>query len=261
MVLVGHASLLIQASGCNILVDPVWSNRASPIRFFGPRRYTEPAIRFEDLPPIDMILLTHSHYDHMDAPTLRRLWRAHRPRIIAPLGNDRVLRRAAPALDVETADWDDTLHLSATVSVSLTPANHWSSRTLADRRRALWCGYLLRTPSGSVYIAGDTAWGDGSLFDAVRDRHGAPDLAILPIGAYAPRWFMESQHMDPAEAVRALLCCGATRALGVHWGTFRLTDEAMDAPALALKAAMEVAGLAPDRFRAMRAGEVWSIPD
>ena len=164
IVLVGHASLLIQAFGCNILVDPVWSQRASPLTFAGPKRHTPPAIAFAALPNIDVVLITHSHYDHLDIPTLKRLWARDRPRLIAPLGNDVVIRRAAEPLVVETLDWDDRADLAAGLAVTCVPANHWSSRSLSDRRRALWCGYVLRTPAGCVYLAGDTGYGTGTLF-------------------------------------------------------------------------------------------------
>jgi L-ascorbate metabolism protein UlaG (beta-lactamase superfamily) len=200
------------------------------------------------------VLLTHSHYDHLDRATLRRLHARHRPRIVAPLGVDKVVRPLA----ADTADWWDTIALSDTVSATLTPANHWSSRTPWDRRRTLWCGYALHTPSGLVYLAGDTAFGDGRLFPELRARLGAPLAAILPIGAYEPRWFMAAQHMNPAEAVHAFDALGATQGLGVHWGTFQLTDEAQHHPPAALDEALADRGIPPARFRALRPAETWS---
>ena len=258
--MVGHATLLIQVAGLNILIDPVWSDRASPLSFAGPRRHAPPGIAFADLPKVDAVLVTHSHYDHMDLPTLRRLWARDRPLVIAPLGNDAVIRRTAARIEVQTGDWWDRFELAGDVRVTLCPANHWSSRSLSDRRCALWCGFVLHTPKGVIYLAGDTGWGDGTLFAQVRTRCGRPLLAVLPIGAYEPRWFMAAQHMNPAEAVQALHACGADFGLGVHWGTFQLTDEAQDAPALALALARTADGVAPDRFRAMRAGETWQPP-
>jgi L-ascorbate metabolism protein UlaG (beta-lactamase superfamily) len=255
IVLVGHASLLIQAAGCTMLIDPVWSERASPLSWLGPRRHQPPGIGFDALPRIDAVLITHSHYDHMDIATLRRLHRRDRPRLIAPLGNDMILGRAG--LRAETADWWERVVLTERVAVALCPANHWSSRTLFDRRRALWCGYVLQTPAGAVYLAGDTGYGDGTLFAEVRRRHGPLAVAVLPIGAYEPRWFMAPQHMNPDEAVRALLGCGAAQGLGVHWGTFQLTDEAREAPRDALAAARAEHGVPDARFRALVAGEVW----
>ncbi len=256
--MVGHASLLIQVAGCNILIDPVWSKRASPLSFAGPARHQPPGIAFADLPPIHVVLLTHSHYDHMDIPTLKRLWSAHRPRLIAPLGNDVVVRRAAEALRAETADWWDTIPLTPGLTLQVTPANHWSARTPWDRRRALWSGFALHTPAGPLYLAGDTAFGDGSLFPEIRRRCGAPAVAVLPIGAYEPRWFMAAQHMNPADSVQALLACGAHTGLGIHWGTFQLTDEAQDAPKLALAEALAVHALSPARFIPLHPGQVFA---
>lgn len=258
VVLIGHASLLIQVADVNILVDPVFSERASPFRFAGPRRVNPPGIAFEDLPPIDAILITHNHYDHLDIESLGPLWRTHRSRIAAPLGNDAIIRTADQAIEVGALDWGEGLALSERVSAHLVPAYHWSARWLRDRRMALWGGFVIGTPAGPVYVAGDTAFGDGSLFRAVRERFGAPRLAILPIGAYEPRWFMENQHMNPDDAVRAMLACGAPEALGVHWGTFRLTDEGVERPLEDLAAARDAHGIAPGRFAAMRPGQVWS---
>jgi L-ascorbate metabolism protein UlaG (beta-lactamase superfamily) len=259
--MVGHAALLIQVAGCNILIDPIWSERASPLRFAGPRRHQPPGIAFADLPPIHVVLITHNHYDHMDVPTLQRLWSAFRPRIIAPLGNDVVLRRAAERLRAETGDWWDTIALSSKLTVQFTPANHWSARTPWDRRRALWCGFVLHTQAGPVYLAGDTAYGDGTLFGEIRRRCGAPAVAVLPIGAYEPRWFMAAQHMNPDEAVAALLALDAGMGLGIHWGTFQLTDEGQEAPALALAAALTVRGMPPARFIALHPGQVTATAD
>lgn len=258
--MVGHATLLIQVAGLNILTDPIWSRRAGPLPFLGPRRFTAPGIAFADLPPIHWVLLSHSHYDHLDRATLRRLWRAHRPRILAPLGNDVPLGRAVPREAVTTGDWGARFALSERVSAVIRPAYHWSARALKDRRLALWGGFLLETPEGGIYFAGDTGYGSGEIFRALRREHGTPRLALLPIGAYAPRWFMAPQHTDPEDAVRILEDTGAEQALGIHWGTFRLTDEGQDAPRTALREALALAGVAPSRFLALHPGEVWQVP-
>lgn len=257
VVLVGHASLLVQVAGLNILVDPVWSARVSPIRFAGPRRANPPGIAFEDLPPIDTILVTHNHYDHLDVTTIARLWGRHRPRVIAPLGNDVIIRAHEDEIAVDTLDWGEAADLGGGVEAHLAPTNHWSARGLNDRRMALWGAYVLKTPVGTVYLAGDTGYGSGDIFRAVRDAHGPVRLACLPIGAYEPRWFMAAQHMNPTDAVAALADLGAQDAIGMHWGTFRLTNEAVDAPAADLAAALAEAGIAPERFGAFRPGQVW----
>ncbi len=255
--MVGHATLLIQAAGLNILTDPIWSERASPFRRVGPRRVTAPGIAFDDLPPIDVVLLSHGHYDHLDVATLRRLHAAHDPLMAMPLGNDAIVRAAVPAARCLTGDWWDRLDLAAGFATTVTPAYHWSNRWPSDARMMLWGGHYLYTPAGSVWFVGDTGYGDGRIFGAVRDRLGAPDVALIPIGAYAPRWFMAAQHVDPAEAVRIFTDVDAGRALGIHWGTFQLTDEARDAPVEGLAAALVARGIAADRFVAARPGEAY----
>lgn len=256
---VGHASLLIQTAGLNILVDPVWSERASPFAAIGPKRVNDPGIAFDDLPPIDVVLVSHNHYDHLDTATLGRLAKAHQPRVITPLGNDAIMRAAEPAIRAEAYDWDDRVDLGNGCAVTLVRTRHWSARGLFDRNKALWCAFVIETPAGRIYCAGDSGYGDGSQFRAVRDRHDPIRLACLPIGAYEPRWFMRDQHMNPEESVRALEDCGAEQALAIHFGTFQLTDEAHDAPTQALAAALDQAGIAPARFRVLKPGEVWEL--
>jgi L-ascorbate metabolism protein UlaG (beta-lactamase superfamily) len=227
---VGHASVLIQAGGLNVLTDPVWSERASPVPFAGPRRVSPPGIAFEHLPEIDAVLLSHNHYDHMDMATLRRLNAQHRPLVVTPLGNDVILRRAIPGIKVVAGDWWDHLGIGQAGEVTVVPARHWSARTGRDRRMALWSGFMLRTSGGNAYFAGDTGYGDGRIFREMRRRIGRPDLALIPIGAYAPRWFMRPQHVDPNEAVQIMEDLEAARAVGIHWGVFQLTDERRDEP-------------------------------
>ena len=256
--MIGHASVLIQAAGRNFLVDPVWVERASPVQWAGPRRVNAPGVALDRLPPIDAVLITHNHYDHLDIATLRRLWDRHRPRVIAPLGNDTLIRRTAPEVRVETADWGDRIDLGDGFVVGLHPANHWSSRRPDDRRMALWCGFVLETPSGCVFDSGDTGYGSGAIFRALKDAWPSIDVAILPIGAYAPRWFMQAQHIDPAEALQIQLDCGAVQALGVHWGTFRLTDEPRNEPRDLLQAALVERARPAASFIAMEPGDVWT---
>lgn len=255
--MIGHASLLIQAAGVNILTDPVWSDRASPFRLVGPKRVTAPGVAFDDLPPIDIVLLSHAHYDHLDVATLRRLHERDAPLMAMPLGNDAIVRAAVPNARCVTGDWWDRLALAQGVTTTLTPAYHWSNRWPSDTRMMLWSGHYLDTPAGSIWFVGDTGYGDGRIFTEVRERLGAPDAALIPIGAYEPRWFMAEQHVDPDEAVRILAEVDAGRALGIHWGTFQLTDEAREAPREALAAAVAAHGMAPERFVAAEVGGVY----
>jgi L-ascorbate metabolism protein UlaG (beta-lactamase superfamily) len=253
---IGHASWLIQTGGLNILVDPIWSKRASPFRHLGPRRVNDPGIAFADLPPIDVVLVSHAHYDHLDVATLSRLAAAHRPRVIAPLGNDTIMRRHDAAIAAEAFDWDQRVDLGGAVAVTLVPTSHWSARNLSDRNMSLWASFVIEVPCGRLYCVADSGYGDGRLFRRARERHGPFRLALLPIGAYEPRWFMRDQHMNPAEAVQAYVDCGAELAVAHHHGTFQLTDEAIDAPVIALGRALAAAGIAAERFRALRPGEV-----
>ena len=256
---IGHASLLLQASGLNILIDPVWSERASPVSFAGPKRVNDPGIAFDALPPIDVVLISHNHYDHLDATTLMALATPHRPRFIAPLGNDTILRAYDDRLAIEAHDWGTRVELGRGVAVTLAPTRHWSARGLLDRNKALWCGFVIETPAGRIFHVADSGYGDGYYFRSARERFGPIRLAILPVGAYEPRWFMRDQHMNPEEAVQAYRDLGAERALGHHYGTFQLTDEAIDAPVLALDAARKTAGLSAEQFRLLRPGEVWEL--
>lgn len=253
---VNHATVLLQTRGLNILTDPVWSERVSPLSWAGPRRVQPPGIAFDDLPPIDLVLVSHNHYDHLDLATLARLQRRDRPRVLVPLGNDAILAAHDPPLASEALDWGDRVTVAEGVSVTAEPMRHWSARGLFDRNRALWAAYALRTPEGTVYFVGDSGYGDGELFREAGARHAPIRLALLPIGAYEPRWFMRPVHMTPAEAVRAHADLGAARSLGIHQGTFRLADEAYAAPRRDLAAAREAAALPADCFPAPGNGDV-----
>lgn len=257
--MVGHATLLIQIAGLNILTDPVWSERVSPVSFIGPKRVTAPGIPFEALPEIDAVLLSHNHYDHLDLATLKRLKTKHDPLMIMPYGNDAIVRKSLRDANIQTGDWHDTIEISPQLAVTLTPANHWSARGLRDRRMALWSGFWLNCPAAQVWFAGDTGYGDGAVFREIRARYGRPDVAIIPIGAYEPRWFMAHQHVAPHESVRIFEDVGAQQAIGMHWGTFQLTNEARNDPRDHLHASLASAGIDKNRFRALEPGEYFGV--
>ncbi|KAB2688470.1 hypothetical protein F9L08_06190 [Brucella tritici] len=255
--IIGHATVLIQLCGLNIVTDPLWSERASPVGFAGPKRVSPPAVAFDHLPKIDVVLLSHNHYDHLDKATLRRLVARDQPLILTPLGNDTIVSAAVPFANITAGDWWDRHRLSEDVEVTLVPAHHWSARGLGDRRMALWCGFVIRARDQLIYFAGDTAYGDGRIFRSIRQNLGCPDVALLPIGAYAPRWFMKSFHADPNEAVTIMQDLGAAQAIGIHWGVFRLSDEGRDAPRIALEEALVSKERPVGRFRPAEPGYVW----
>jgi L-ascorbate metabolism protein UlaG (beta-lactamase superfamily) len=251
--LIGHATVLLQTAGLNILFDPVFSDRASPVAFAGPRRVTEPGVALADLPPLDAICVSHNHYDHMDVASLARLARTRPCPLFTTLGNIAPLPRAVRAATREM-DWGESAALAPGVTLRCQGAYHWSSRGWFDRRRALWGSFVVTTPTRKIWFAADTAFEDGALFDDLRARHGGFDLALIPIGAYAPRWFMKDQHVDPFEAVRIFQMVGARQAVAIHWGVFQLTDEPRDEPPRLLAQALAEAGVAAERFPAPEPG-------
>lgn len=253
---INHATLLIQTAGLNILTDPIFSERASPLSWAGPRRYHPPGVAFDALPAIDIVAVSHAHYDHLDRISIKRLIARFDPLFVVPLGLDAPIKRFG-GRRVVSRDWWQGLDLNERVRVTPTPARHWSRRGLFDRNRSLWAGFWFDTPAGAVYFAGDT--GMGSHFQAIRQKLGAPRIALLPIGAYEPRWFMAPQHMNPADAVEAHQLLGADQSIGIHFATFKLTDEGQHAPAAALARARSEAGLAAERFIAPAFGQAVSI--
>jgi L-ascorbate metabolism protein UlaG (beta-lactamase superfamily) len=251
---IGHATFLIQTPAGNILTDPMYSERASPVRWLGPRRVRQPGVRFDDLPPIATVLLSHNHYDHCDLPTLRRLAARFNPLVVTPLGNGRLVRSAGIRRVEELDWWQETT--TGGCAMTLTPAQHFSARTPFDRNRALWGGFVVALSDIRVYFAGDTAY--ASFFSDIRRRLGPIDLALLPIGAYEPRWFMRAVHMNPAEAVVAHSELGASQSIAMHFGTFQLTTEGIDEPVRALDEACHANEVLRSRFRTLEWGE--SLP-
>ncbi len=248
---IGHSTFLIQTRAGNLLTDPIYSERAGPFGVLGPRRVRQPAVRFDDLPPIGTVLLSHNHYDHCDLHTLRLLARRCDPLVVTPLGNAR-LARSAGIRRVEELDWWQQTR-SGSLPITLTPAQHFSARTPFDRNAALWGGFVLETGGRRIYFAGDTAY--ASFFRDIPQRLGSLDLALLPIGAYEPRWFMRAFHMNPAEAVQAHLDLGAPETIGMHFGTFQMTIEGIDEPVRALEDACKASNVPASHFRVPIFGE------
>lgn len=243
---INHSTVLLQQSGCNILTDPVWSLRASPLRWIGPRRHRHPGVRRDDLPPVDIVLLSHNHYDHLDLPTLRWLARRRYPAFVVPSGVAALLRshRIEPVFEL---GWGESRTLRH-AAIHAVPALHFSGRGMFDRNKTLWCGYVIERQDRIVYFAGDTAF--GNHFARIRDSFGPPHLALLPIGSYQPRWFMSSVHMAPGEAIQAHHILGAVTSIAIHHGTFQLGDDAVDTPQRQLQQAGR-----PDSFRILKNGE------
>ena len=272
---IGHATSLLQIPlgnhGLQVLTDPVFSERASPVTFIGPKRQQPPGMALADLPHIDVVLISHNHYDHLDEASVRALaaQAGGPPLFIVPLGIGAWLRSHGVADAVEL-DWFDAHRIArdgAVAEVTLTPAQHWSGRGLGDRLQTLWGGYALLAPEFHFWFAGDTGYSRdfadiGSHF---APRHsqalgGGFDLALIPVGAYEPRWFMQDQHVDPAEAVRIHRDVSSKRSIGVHWGTFGLTDEPADQPPRDLAAACRAAGLPENAFTTMAIGQTLRLP-
>jgi L-ascorbate metabolism protein UlaG (beta-lactamase superfamily) len=246
---IGHASFLARLGGKLAAIDPIWSERISGVL----RRRAAPGVSFEAVPPIDLVLVSHNHRDHFDAPTLRRL--APHSLAVAPIGHGSLLRSLGFTRFVEL-DWWQT-HQEGALAITLVPARHWSMRKPWDRNAMLWGGFVLRGPEGALYHSGDTALFDG--FAEIGRRAGPIDLALLPIGAYEPRWFMQPQHMNPEEAVVAFLALEARVLVPMHWGTFKLTDEPMAEPPRRLVAAYARAGLPPERLWMLAIGETRAL--
>ncbi|HEY6306706.1 MAG TPA: MBL fold metallo-hydrolase [Candidatus Angelobacter sp.] len=249
--LVNHSTVLLQQRGCNILTDPIWSERASPLSWVGPRRRRKPGVSFDDLPRIDAVLISHNHYDHLDLAILRRLAARGDSTFIVPARGARLLRseNIGPAHEL---DWGESLSFPG-FAIHCVPAMHFSSRRFYDRNRTLWCGYVIECPDRLVYFAGDT--GFGPHFAQIREKFGSPHLALLPIGAYEPRWFMSPIHMAPDEAIRAHDILAARTSIAIHHGTFQLSDEGIDTPKKQLNAYAR-----HESFLVLKNGEFADIP-
>lgn len=254
---VNHATVLVQTEGINVLIDPVWSERVSPLAWYGPKRHRPPGIRFDDLPPIDLVLLSHNHYDHMDLPTLRRLVTRFHPRIVTGLGNTAFLDKNG-VTGAEDIDWWQALSLAPGVRLTGVPARHWSARAMTDVDRTLWLGFVLETPSGRIYLAGDTGY--GKFFELIHDRFPSFRLALLPIAPARPRGAMAPRHMSAGDAVRAADLLDVGTSIAIHFGTFEQGDDGQEEPVDSLKQALIAQPSL--KFLALRNGEArWIEPE
>lgn len=255
---IGHATVLVQTQGLNILTDPIWSDNAGPLGF-GPTRVTAPGVRFEDLPKIDLVLVSHNHYDHLDQATLKRLWRRDRPMVVTSLGNDSVIGQVG--VPAKAVDWGERVAVRPGVEVIVSRNHHWGSRWFTDRNRALWSAFTIRLPGGNLFFAGDTGLGDGQ-WPAEAASHGPVRLALIPIGAFrfAPGQMASGSHIGPPDAVRVFGRMAPSRAIPIHWGTFRLSYEARDTPPRMLSALLRCAGYDPARFEPAAIGTPLVIP-
>ncbi len=251
---IGHSTVLLQTQGLNIITDPFFSKRASPVQFAGPQRVRNPGLALKDLPPIDLILLSHNHYDHLDRPTLKALAQSHKAKLITPLGNS----RHVPFFECIELDWRQSVECGS-LTITAMPALHWSKRSFRDTNKSLWAAFVIKGQMGAIYFAADTGYGTGQHFREVREIFGPPRLSLIPIGAYEPRWFMSPQHMNPEEAVKAHVDLGSTTSLAIHHGTVQLTDEAVDAPVQTLDMALLEQNLSRKDFLVPDIGETTFI--
>ena len=257
---IGHSTVLVQTQGLNILTDPIWSERAGPFGRLGPKRVTQPGVRFEDLPKIDVVIVSHNHYDHLDLPTLKRLWERDKPLIVTSLGNDAVI--AGSGAKAVAVDWGQRVTVRPGIDIAVTRNHHWGSRWFTDRNRALWSSFTIILPGGNIFFAGDTGAGD-MRWPAEAARLGPVRLALIPIGAFrfSPGAMGTGSHIGPVDAARVFGALGATRGIGIHWGTFRLSFEAYDTPSKLLDLVMACSLIDPARtFDTVPIGQATQIP-
>ncbi len=254
---IGHATVLIQIAGLNILTDPVWAQRASPLSFAGPKRVTQPSISLQALPPIDVVLISHDHYDHLDTDTLAQLDQLHRPRVIVPLGNAALVQSAMPSSQVTEHDWGASVMVGKgnNAKIHIEPMLHGSGRSPFNQMSTLWAAYVIESAKLKIYHVGDAGYGDGSIYRAAAQKHGSFDLAVLPIGAYEPTSFMADSHMRPRDALKAMKESQSKRAMAHHFETFQLGFESYEAPRQELQQEMLLNNLKSDVFVAPKPGQ------
>jgi L-ascorbate metabolism protein UlaG (beta-lactamase superfamily) len=253
---VNHASSLIQTGKINILTDPQYSDRASPFSFAGPYRVHEPGIAYDKLPKIDVVIISHDHYDHMDKRTLKMLYHDHKPLFLVGLGNDVHLKSFGITENVKTLDWWQPIQIANTV-FTFVPAQHFSGRGLLDHNTTLWGGFVLHIEKAHLFFAGDTGY--GPHFKTIHDHFGPMDLSMLPIGSYCPRWFMQPVHVNPEEAVLAHLDLQSKKSIGIHYKTFPMSDEPYEQPVIDLEAAKKKYNIPNDAFIAPDFGQSFIV--
>lgn len=249
---VNHATFLIQIDGMNILTDPIWSERASPFQWIGPKRMRKPGIALEDLPVIDTVLISHNHYDHLDIHAVKRLHEKYDPEFVVPLGVEKLLHKNSITKTTHL-DWWDEMQTNQGLRLTAVPARHFSGRGLFDRNKTLWCGYVLHTSVGNVYFAGDSGYGD--FFKEIGHRLGPMHTSMIPIGAYKPRWFMAEIHMSPEEAVLAHRDVQSQQSIAMHFGTFPMADDGMFEAIEDLEIARKNADISEQQFRVLEEGD------
>ncbi len=249
---VNHSTFLIQCNGINILTDPVWSERASPFSWAGPKRMKPPAFPMTELPRIDLVLVSHNHYDHLDIDTLKILHKQYQPKFLVPLGVNRLLAKHAIS-NVAPMDWWDVSSEGGNATIQAVPAQHSSARGMFDKDQTLWCGFTISIPNGKIYFAGDTGY-DKGVFARIHERCGSFKVSLLPIGAYQPRWFMKPLHCSPAEAVQIHIDVKSEISIASHFGTFPLADEGQTEPVEDLRIALQENRISEDKFIVPRPG-------
>ncbi|XHD31833.1 MBL fold metallo-hydrolase [Wolbachia endosymbiont of Anurida maritima] len=256
----GHVTFLIQTNGLNILTDPVWSDRASPVSFAGPKRVTDPGIKFENLPPIDIVWISHNHYDHLDLVTINSLWKKHKPRIITPLGNDVIIKTYNSEIKVEAYDWGDQVIINDHVKFHVEPMQHWSARGLFDWNKALWAALNIETNSGNIYFVGDSGYGKGRYFKKAKEKFGKFRLALLPMGACEPRWFMKYAHMNPEDMIMAYIDLGQPFTIPSHYDVFKLGYEARGEALVNSEKAKKLLSVG-EMIKPIEPGQFWLVPE
>ena len=249
---INHSTFLIQVDGLNIITDPVWSNRTSPMEWAGPKRMRPPGIRLEELPKIDVMLLSHNHWDHLDIKTVKKIHSVHHPKIVTPLGVKAFLEQEG-VLGAEDIDWWQEEVINNSMIIQSVPAHHFSGRGMFDRDATLWCGYVIKRTGGNIYFVGDTGY-DSGTFKKIGERCAPMEVALVPIGAFRPQWFMSPIHCSPEEAVKIHRDIKTKTSIATHFGTFPLADDGETEPVDELKKAIQKYGIEATSFLVLREG-------